>query len=89
MHNFSGKLENFKSLLDNFLDKVPDEPITDSLIPSPKNVDGKSSNSIYDWCRKGDITWTPNMELACINNSYVVKISMIDNREGEAQLNLL
>ena len=84
IRNFSGSIENFKKLIDNFLDLVPDEPMTDTLSPSVQNIDGKFSNSIYDWCRTKSFTWEPNLELTRIYDSYIVKPS-----GGEAQLNHL
>ena len=37
LRNFSGKLEIFKCLLDNFLSLVPDEPKTNLLIPNARD----------------------------------------------------
>ena len=89
LRNFTGKLDDFKQLLDNFLENVPDEPWTDALHPGAQDYDGKSSNSIYDWVRKGNISWKPPKKLVHFNQCYVLKTSLSDNFGGEAQLNLM
>ena len=86
LRNFAGKVADFKGLLDNFLDNVPDEPWTDSLLPGAQDIDGKSSNSIYDWVRTGRISWKVPRKLVYYNQCYYVNSSYPG---GEAQLNLL
>ena len=76
IHNFSGKLDSFKNLIESYLDLVPDEPFTESCSPSVVNYDGKSSNSAYDWCRNGCINWKAPVDLVKIDNFYVLKSSM-------------
>ena len=54
-------LEHFKLLLDTYLEMVPDEPKTPSLIPCATNLlSGKQTNSInYQVARDGP-TWANN-----------------------------
>ena len=73
LRNFSGKLETFKCLLDNFLSLVPDEPKTNSLIPNARDFYGKPSNSIYDWCKNGHFDWVSPVALKKINDMYVIE----------------
>ena len=73
IQNFSGKAETFKYLLDNFLECVPDQPYTDSLVPEARDYNDKPSNSIYDWCKSGRIQWTPPIELERVEDYYIVK----------------
>ena len=73
LRNFSGKLENFKMLLDNFLSLVPDEPQTQSLIPKVRDFYGKLSNSLYDWTKNFKIDWVSPVELQKIDDIYIVK----------------
>ena len=86
LRNFAGNVADFKGLLDNYLDNVPDEPWTDSLLPGAQDIDGKSSNSIYDWVRTGRISWKVPRKLVYYNQCYYVNSSYPG---GEAQLNLL
>ena len=89
IRNFTGKVTDFKELLDNYLENVPDEPWTDSLHPGAQDFDGKSSNSIYDWVRTGKIPWKPSRKLVCFDQCYIVESSLSNYPGGEAQLNLL
>ena len=89
LRNFAGKVTDFKELLDNFLENVPDEPWTDSLLPGAKDIDGKPSNSIYDWVRTGKISWEPSRKLVCYDQCFIVESSLSNYPGGEAQLNLL
>ena len=83
LRNFSGKLETFKSLLDNFLSKVPDEPKTNSLIPKARDFYGKPSNSIYDWCKNGKIDWVSPVALKKIDDIYVIECkNCLDSEHG-------
>ena len=52
VRNFSGKIDNFKILLDDYLSVIPDEPDTDSLKSSIVDCEGVSTNSLYYWCLK-------------------------------------
>ena len=55
---------DIKKVLDAFLTEVPDEPETDDLAPSPRDLFGKPSNSLKDWLRNHDTT----MDLLCFSN---------------------
>ena len=73
MRNFSGKLDTFKILLDNYLDLVPDEPVTQTLSPSVVDYYGKPSNSLYDGCKNNSFNWKSPIDLNKIDNFYVIK----------------
>ena len=49
---FAGKLDHFKTKLDNYLEKLPDQPQTESLTPEAMTIYRIPSNSIIDWARK-------------------------------------
>ena len=49
---FTGKLDQFKSKLDAYLETLPDQPQTESLIPDAMTIYRVPSNSIIDWARK-------------------------------------
>ena len=49
---FTGKLDLFKSKLDTYLEKLPDQPQTESLTPEAMTIYRIPSNSIIDWARK-------------------------------------
>ena len=46
-----GSPESFKSVLDEYLTTIPDQPEVGGLIPGARTLTGKSSNSILDWPR--------------------------------------
>ena len=46
-----GSPESFKSVLDEYLMTIPDQPEVGGLIPGARTLTGKSSNSILDWPR--------------------------------------
>ena len=48
--------DEFKSLLDEFLQRVPDQPPVPGLVPEARDIWGNPSNCITDWVRSGDIT---------------------------------
>ena len=46
------RINGFKSLLDKFLEIIPDCPLTQDLYPDPINpITGRNSNCIIDWVR--------------------------------------
>ena len=50
IRGFSGSLDGFKTLLDDFLKDIPDHPLCAGLYPEPINKDNcKNSNSLLDW----------------------------------------
>ena len=49
---WSGTQDSFKEMLDRFLEKIPDNPITETLIPEARDIYRHPSNSIPDWVRK-------------------------------------
>ena len=49
---FTGKLDQFKSKIDTYLEKLPDQPQTESLTPEAMRIYRVLSNSIIDWARK-------------------------------------
>jgi len=56
IRNFTGPKEEFKIILDNFPQLIPDEPFAPGLTPSPvSRVTCKNSNSIIDWVYHLDI----------------------------------
>ena len=60
IREYAGKLEGFKTLLDQFLSDIPDCPVIDGYISH--NLDGKSkpSNSLIDWNNNlNNSNWTP------------------------------
>ena len=73
IRNFKGKPDIFKNLLDSFLKCVPDQPETDSLIPSVTDFYGSPSNSVYDWCNSVTISWEPSVDLIREGENYVFK----------------
>ena len=46
---WNGTQEAFKYNLDKFLERIPDNPDTETLIPDCVDYWGHSSNSIKDW----------------------------------------
>ena len=55
-------LEDFKILLDTYLEKVPDEPKTQSLIPCATNLlSGRQTNSIIYQVARDRPTWANNL----------------------------
>ena len=46
----------FKKQLDRYLSKIPDQPSTQELLPTAKDINGDPSNSILDWPCFIDIT---------------------------------
>ena len=46
---WTGSQEVFKTMLDDYLAVIPDQPETGSLSPGGRTEDGKASNSIIDW----------------------------------------
>ena len=73
LRNFSGKIENFKLMLDSYLELVPDQPQIKTLIPSVTDYNDKPSNSIHDWCRSTRIDWISSYELKLTGNTYTLK----------------
>ena len=73
IRNFKGKQDIFKNLLDSFLKCVPDQPETDSLIPSVIDYSGSPSNSLYDWCNSITIQWEPSIDLVRDGEDYIFK----------------
>ena len=73
LRNFSGKIENFKLMLDSYLELVPDQPKTRTLISSVTDYNDKPSNSIYDWCRSTRIDWISPYELKLTGDIYTLK----------------
>ena len=55
---WTGTKDAFKIVLDEFLTLVPDEPETDDLVPSAKDIMGKPSNSMKDWLRVSNIDYS-------------------------------
>ena len=53
IRSFNGETKDFKKLLDSILSTIPDEPFTENLHPSAKNLYGDWSNCITDWIRIG------------------------------------
>ena len=50
--SISSRISGFKSLLDKFLEKIPDCPLTQDLYPDPINpITGRNSNCIIDWVK--------------------------------------
>ena len=48
--NWSGSADTFKSMIDDYLEKIPDQPATTNLYPAPVNrTNCGQSNSLYDW----------------------------------------
>ena len=55
---YSGEIGEFKKILDNLLSMIPDQPFTESLHPSAKDLYGEWSNCITDWIRIGKVDQT-------------------------------
>ena len=50
LRDFEGSKENFKTLLDEFLQCIPDQPLCEGLYPAPiSSSTNRNSNSIIDW----------------------------------------
>ena len=50
IRDFEGSRENFKILLDEFLQSIPDQPLCEGLYPAPiSSSTNRNSNSIIDW----------------------------------------
>ena len=62
--SFKGTLPQFKIILDKYLAVIPDQPAVGDMIPGARNIQGKPSNSVIDWCRsmKGVIAGLPHFE---------------------------
>ena len=71
IRTFRGTLPQFKTMLDEYLAVIPDQPAVGDMIPGSRNIQGKPSNSVIDWCRgmKGVIESLPHYE-----DQYVVGI---------------
>ena len=82
LRNFVGQISHFKSLLDNFLSGVNDQPETDSLRANMLDCDGNSTNLIYYWCLSSNCNsnWTPNLPLVLDGLSY--KLLTCSQSEG-------
>ena len=82
LRNFTREILHFKSLLDNYLTGVSDEPETDTLKANILDFEGNSTNLIYYWCLKSDCNsnWTPNLPLVRDGQSF--KILTCCNTEG-------
>ena len=48
---WNGTQESFKEMLDKFLERIPDNPITETLIPEARDMYRNPSNLIPDWVR--------------------------------------
>ena len=67
---WDGTQEIFKEMLDKFLEKIPDNPITETLSPDATDMYSNPSNSIPDWVRKlSDIDISFQMEDVGCNSS--------------------
>ena len=52
LRNFTGTKETFKTKLDNFMTKIPDQPACPGLTPAPIDpITCNNSNSLYEWIR--------------------------------------
>ena len=52
LRNFSGTKETFKTKLDTFLTKIPEQPTCPGLAPAPMDpITCENSNSLYEWIR--------------------------------------
>ena len=52
LRNFSGSKDTFKTKLDLFLTKIPDQPACPGLTPAPMDpISCDNSNSLYEWIR--------------------------------------
>ena len=51
IRNFYGKKEEFKKLLDNFLECIPDEPVLNADGNNCQRANGCRSNSVRDWMK--------------------------------------
>ena len=50
IRNFTGSLNNFKTILDTFLASIPDKPAINGMYPDPiSRSTARNSNSISDW----------------------------------------
>ena len=50
IRNFTGSLNNFKTILDTFLASIPDKPAINGMYPNPiSRSTARNSNSISDW----------------------------------------
>ena len=61
---FKGTLSQFKNILDECLEIIPDQLAVGDMIPGAKNIYGKPSNSVMDWSRgiKTNISNLPHYE---------------------------
>ena len=82
LRNFTGEISHFKSLLDNYLTGVSDEPETDTLKASILDFKGNSTNSLYYWCLKSkcNSNWSPNLPL--VRDGHTFKVMICCNNEG-------
>ena len=55
MRSYSGEIGEFKTMLDDVLSSIPDQPFTESLHPAAKDLYGEWSNCITDWIRIGKV----------------------------------
>ena len=64
IRTFRGTLPQFKTMLDEYLAVIPDQPAVGDMIPGSRNIQGKPSNSVMDWGRgmKGVIESLPHYE---------------------------
>ena len=52
IRGWTGSKETFKTMLDNFLSDIPDNPVSPGLIPTPVcRTNCRNSNSILAWAR--------------------------------------
>ena len=52
LRNFTGTKETFKTKLDIFMTKIPDQPACPGLTPAPIDpITCNNSNSLYEWIR--------------------------------------
>ena len=87
IQNFSGKVETFKCLLDDFLLLIDNKPETESLKSPIVDCEGVSTNSLYYWCLKTSTKWKPKLPLAHIGHCFLSKDLSVVCRD--AQLNHL
>ena len=73
IRNFIREPDAFKSLLDSFLCKIPDQPEKESMKADVLDYNSSSSNSVYDWCNRRNFEWKPNIELLKEGEGYMCK----------------
>ena len=58
VRNFKGNQDEFKQILDHFLNKVPDEPKADGLIPGAVDeLSGKQTNTLIYQVARRKVPW--------------------------------